>query len=252
MQSPGNDLEGIAGQVGAGCNLFLFVTGNGSITNFPFVPTLKLTTTTRRHQLLQHEMDINAGRYLDGEPMEALAAEADAEVLLVALMTTEGDHDGAEALGGATGAEVAEARKRTRERHELRAGFGEAAARADERRALAARVRAADDGRHLVEAERDEARQRARELEAQVQAWEVWARVVTDVRVPTLRYAPAEVIREHIAGVVEHLRGEAEQLRAELLEARQELLSCLVPAPDGAAPAPVPTPAGRPDEDVPF
>jgi len=70
MNSPGNDLEGIAGQVGAGCNLFLFVTGNGSITNFPFVPTLKVTTTTRRHQLLIHEMDINAGRYLDGEPME--------------------------------------------------------------------------------------------------------------------------------------------------------------------------------------
>ena len=75
MNSPGNDLEGIAGQVGAGCNLFLFVTGNGSITNFPFVPTLKLTTTTRRHQLLVHEMDLNAGRYLDGEPMETLAAE---------------------------------------------------------------------------------------------------------------------------------------------------------------------------------
>ena len=76
MDSPGNDLEGIAGQVGAGCNLFLFATGNGSITNFPFVPTLKITTTTRRHQLLIHEMDINAGRYLDGEPMEQLAAEA--------------------------------------------------------------------------------------------------------------------------------------------------------------------------------
>jgi altronate dehydratase len=40
MNGPGNDLEGIAGQVGAGCNLILFVTGNGSITNFPFVPTL--------------------------------------------------------------------------------------------------------------------------------------------------------------------------------------------------------------------
>jgi altronate dehydratase len=76
MDSPGNDLEGIAGQVGAGCNLFLFVTGNGSITNFPFVPTLKLTTTTRRHQLLVHEMDINAGRYLDGESFEALTAES--------------------------------------------------------------------------------------------------------------------------------------------------------------------------------
>ena len=76
MNGPGNDLEGIAGQVAAGCNLVIFVTGNGSITNFPFVPTLKVTTTTRRHQLLVHEMDINAGRYLDGEAMDALTAES--------------------------------------------------------------------------------------------------------------------------------------------------------------------------------
>ena len=76
MNSPGNDLEGIAGQAAAGCNVFLFATGNGSITNFPFVPTLKITTTSRRHELLSHEMDINAGRYLDGEPMEKLSAEA--------------------------------------------------------------------------------------------------------------------------------------------------------------------------------
>ncbi len=75
MNGPGNDLEGVAGQIAAGCNLIVFVTGNGSITNFPFVPTLKITTTTRRHQLLIHEMDINAGRYLDGETMPALTAE---------------------------------------------------------------------------------------------------------------------------------------------------------------------------------
>lgn len=76
MNGPGNDLEGIAGQVAAGCNLILFVTGNGSVTNFPFVPTLKITTTTRRHELLIHEMDVNAGRYLDGESIEALTAES--------------------------------------------------------------------------------------------------------------------------------------------------------------------------------
>ena len=76
MDSPGNDLEGIAGQVASGCNILLFVTGNGSITNFPFVPTLKITTTTQRHLLLKHEMDINAGRYLDGEAMPALVDEA--------------------------------------------------------------------------------------------------------------------------------------------------------------------------------
>jgi altronate dehydratase len=95
MDSPGNDLEGIAGQVGAGCNLFLFATGNGSITNFPFVPTLKITTTTRRHQLLVHEMDINAGRYLDGEPMEALTAEAfDLVIATASGRKSRGEHAG--------------------------------------------------------------------------------------------------------------------------------------------------------------
>ena len=95
MNSPGNDLEGIAGQVAAGCNLFLFVTGNGSITNFPFVPTLKITTTTRRHQLLIHEMDINAGRYLDGEDFASLVAE-NFELLLATAggRRTQGEHAG--------------------------------------------------------------------------------------------------------------------------------------------------------------
>ncbi|HXV44388.1 MAG TPA: UxaA family hydrolase, partial [Anaerolineae bacterium] len=46
MDSPGNDLESVAGQVAAGCNMIFFTTGNGSITNFPFVPTLKIVTTT--------------------------------------------------------------------------------------------------------------------------------------------------------------------------------------------------------------
>ncbi len=95
MNSPGNDLEGIAGQVAAGCNLFLFVTGNGSITNFPFVPTLKVTTTSRRHQLLIHEMDINAGRYLDGESFESLVTE-NFELLLATAggRRTKGEHAG--------------------------------------------------------------------------------------------------------------------------------------------------------------
>ncbi len=72
MDSPGNDLESVAGQVASGANLILFTTGNGSITNFPFVPTVKVMTTSRRYELLDQEMDVNAGALLDGEPMEAL------------------------------------------------------------------------------------------------------------------------------------------------------------------------------------
>ena len=95
MNGPGNDLEGIAGQMGAGCNLILFVTGNGSITNFPFTPTLKITTTSRRHQLLIHEMDINAGRYLDGESMEQLTAESlDLVIATASGQRTKGEHAG--------------------------------------------------------------------------------------------------------------------------------------------------------------
>ena len=75
MDSPGNDLESIAGQVATGCNIIYFVTGNGSITNFPFVPTIKIVTTTARYELLKSDMDFNAGRYQEGVPMPVLGEE---------------------------------------------------------------------------------------------------------------------------------------------------------------------------------
>lgn len=75
MDSPGNDLESIAGQVASGANMIFFVTGNGSITNFPFVPTIKIVTTSERYSLLEKDMDVNAGAYLDGTSMEELGEE---------------------------------------------------------------------------------------------------------------------------------------------------------------------------------
>ena len=95
MDSPGNDLESVAGQVASGCNLIYFVTGNGSITNFPFVPTVKIVTTTGRYNLLSRDMDVNAGRYLDGVPMEELARET--------LDLTIGTASGARTLGERAG-----------------------------------------------------------------------------------------------------------------------------------------------------
>ena len=74
MDSPGLDLESVAGQVASGCTVIYFTTGNGSVTNFPFVPTVKVVTTTPRFQLLARDMDVNAGAYLDGASMDALGA----------------------------------------------------------------------------------------------------------------------------------------------------------------------------------
>ena len=84
MDSPGNDLESIAGEVASAANLVLFVTGNGSITNFPFVPTIKIVTTTARYEMLKAEMDLNAGAYLDGSPMEELVRDSFGKLLRTA------------------------------------------------------------------------------------------------------------------------------------------------------------------------
>ncbi|MCY4401905.1 MAG: UxaA family hydrolase [Candidatus Poribacteria bacterium] len=84
MDSPGNDLESIAGQVASGSNMIFFVTGNGSITNFPFVPTIKIVTTTDRYEMLEKDMDVNAGAYLDGTPMDQLGEAMLNQTVIVA------------------------------------------------------------------------------------------------------------------------------------------------------------------------
>ena len=75
MDSPGNDLESLAGQVASGTNLIFFTTGNGSVTNFPFVPTIKIVTTSGRFGLLARDMDFNAGAFLEGTPLPELGRE---------------------------------------------------------------------------------------------------------------------------------------------------------------------------------
>ncbi|OPH51918.1 altronate hydrolase [Paenibacillus ferrarius] len=97
MDSPGNDLESIAGQIAAGCNMIFFTTGNGSITNFPYVPTVKVVTTTRRFQLLSNDMDVNAGQYLEGKSMDELGQE----VFELALQIASGQRSVGEKAGHA-------------------------------------------------------------------------------------------------------------------------------------------------------
>ena len=76
MDSPGNDLESVAGQVASQCNLIFFTTGNGAITNHPFVPTLKVVTTSGRFNMMPGHFDVDAGQYLSGsKSMETLTKE---------------------------------------------------------------------------------------------------------------------------------------------------------------------------------
>ena len=75
MDSPGNDLESIAGQVASGSNLILFITGNGSITNVSVRPDPEVRDYHRPVRAARERDDVNAGRYNDGMDMDALGAE---------------------------------------------------------------------------------------------------------------------------------------------------------------------------------
>lgn len=67
MDSPGNDLESIAGQVASGSNLIFFTTGSGSVSNFPFVPTIKIVSTHLRFERMAADMDVDAGAGLPAD-----------------------------------------------------------------------------------------------------------------------------------------------------------------------------------------
>ena len=53
-----------------------------AITNFPFVPTLKVVTTTGRFNILEKDMDINAGLLNGGIEMQDLAAQVFKDMML--------------------------------------------------------------------------------------------------------------------------------------------------------------------------
>jgi altronate hydrolase len=75
MDTPGNDWTGVTGQVAGGCTLVFFVTGRGSAFGFKPSPVIKVATNSRLYQRMEPDMDFNAGRALEGESIEELAAE---------------------------------------------------------------------------------------------------------------------------------------------------------------------------------
>lgn len=83
LSAPGNDLVASTALAAAGCQIVLFTTGRG--TPFAtFVPTMKISTTTRLATQKTHWIDFNAGTLLEGEPMESLSERFRDDVIAVA------------------------------------------------------------------------------------------------------------------------------------------------------------------------
>jgi len=65
--TPGNDVECVTAQVGAGANVVLFTTGLGTPTGNPIAPVVKLSTNSALAQRMPDIIDIDTGGIISGE-----------------------------------------------------------------------------------------------------------------------------------------------------------------------------------------
>src|SRR5215468_6283494 len=65
--TPGNDVECVTAQVGAGANIVLFTTGLGTPTGNPIAPVVKLSTNSDLAKRMADSIDIDTGSIVSGE-----------------------------------------------------------------------------------------------------------------------------------------------------------------------------------------
>jgi len=84
MDTPGYDPASVTGMVAGGANVCCFTTGRGSCFGCKPVPTIKISTNTPMYERMVDDMDINAGRILDGATIAEIGSEIFEEVIAVA------------------------------------------------------------------------------------------------------------------------------------------------------------------------
>jgi altronate hydrolase len=95
MDTPGFDPASVTGMVAGGANIVVFTTGRGSCFGCKPVPTIKVASNTPMYERMEADMDINAGRILDG----ASVAEVGEEILEKIISVASGAQTKSEAQG---------------------------------------------------------------------------------------------------------------------------------------------------------
>src|ERR1700679_1536503 len=65
--TPGNDVECVTAQVGAGANVVVFTTGLGTPTGNPISPVIKISTNSSLAERMAEIIDIDTGAVIRGE-----------------------------------------------------------------------------------------------------------------------------------------------------------------------------------------
>lgn len=96
MNTPGYDPVSLAGLAAGGVNLIAFTTGRGSAIGFPTVPVIKIAANTGIFERMRDNMDLNAGRILEGE---ATLEQVGKEIFDTVLKVASGQRTASERLG---------------------------------------------------------------------------------------------------------------------------------------------------------
>ena len=86
--TPGNDVECVTAQVGAGASVVLFTTGLGTPTGNPIAPVVKLATNSGLAQRMGDIIDIDTGGIVSGEKTIQQIGE---EILEFVIQTASGE-----------------------------------------------------------------------------------------------------------------------------------------------------------------
>jgi altronate hydrolase len=86
--TPGNDVESVTAQVGAGANLVLFTTGLGTPTGNPVAPVVKISSNSTLAGRMGDIIDFDAGGIVNGE---AAIAECAAKLLELSIDVASGN-----------------------------------------------------------------------------------------------------------------------------------------------------------------
>lgn len=84
MDTPGYDPVSMTGIVAGGANVCVFTTGRGSVFGCKPAPCVKVATNSPLYRHMEGDMDIDAGKILDGVPVEEVGKEIFEMVLRVA------------------------------------------------------------------------------------------------------------------------------------------------------------------------
>jgi altronate hydrolase len=95
MDTPGYDPVSVTGLVAGGANVVVFTTGRGSVFGCRPTPSIKVATNTPMYERMAEDMDLNAGRIVDGT---ATVADVGAEILAKILAVASGEKTVSEEL----------------------------------------------------------------------------------------------------------------------------------------------------------